>query len=77
MAQIDHEEGNQSVLGEVLAHIIIPPPLEIKKASLRSPWCQGRETEGGMGWGQTQRYIKTSGFSVIHCSDNNIFSAQA
>lgn len=33
MAQIDHEEGNQSVLGEVLAHIIIPPPLEKKKKS--------------------------------------------
>lgn len=29
MAQIDHEEGNQSVLGEVLAHIIIPTPLEV------------------------------------------------
>lgn len=33
MAQIDHEEGNQSVLGEVLAHIIIPPPLEKKSKS--------------------------------------------
>lgn len=31
MAQTDHEEGNQSVLKEVLVHIIIPTPLEKKK----------------------------------------------
>lgn len=47
MAQIDHEEGNQSVLREVRAYKIISTPL--RKKIRRSPAIVSgfREAEGG------------------------------
>lgn len=73
MAQIDHEEGNQSGLEEVFTQIFIPPPL--KKKVLTSNHVRVQRDQG-----RAQRYIKTRGFSaalITYCSDNNISSVQA
>lgn len=58
MAQIDHEEGNQSVLGEVLAHIIIPPPLEKKKQVSARHGVRVERPRGEWGGGRHKGILK-------------------